>query len=188
MRKALPWIIGAALAAAAVAITAVTPSSDALYAPFPIRGSFAEGAAPEEPATGRTLTAAIVDASFAERVEAGDWHAEGNWLIVTVAASAPRNEDESIIELASLHVGDEVFHASERPRDSLLGERLRIGIDTVGMLAFELPDDVRGGDAELRMTSDLLTPRLDDIIAFDLPLDDVRTVPSTEIEPVEVGP
>ena len=187
MRKALPWLVGAGLAAAAVAITAATPAPETLYTAFPIAGSFAPDADPR-PVTSRTLTAVVVDAAFTERVQADQWHADGNWLVVTVAASAPRSEEDSVIALASLHVGGEVFHASERPRDPLLGERLRIGIDTVGMLAFELPADVRAGDAELRLTSEPITPRLDDVITVGLRLDDIRTVPSIDVEPPEVGP
>lgn len=185
MKKALPWLLGAALAVGACAITVVTPSEDDLRAPFRSVGAFDPGSGVQQSATARTLTASVVDAVFTERVEDGEWHADGSWLVVTLAASAPHSELDSSLELAALRVGDEVFHASERPRDAFLGEGLRIGIDTVGMLAFELPADVRHGDAELQLSTSGLTPRLDDLVALSIPLDELPMTPHIEIEPPE---
>ena len=187
MKKALPWIVGAALAAVAGAITVATPSPDTLRAPFAAHAAFAPDAEEQQSVTTRTLTAAVVDASFAERVEVSDWRADGNWLVITVAASAPRSEVETGVELATLRVGDEVFQASERVRDTLFDAQLRIGINTVGMLAFELPADIRAGDAELRLSSSTFTPRLDDVVAVTIPLDRLPTASSIEIAPPETG-
>lgn len=187
MKKALPWIVGVALAAVAGAITVATPSPDALRAPFVAHAAFAPDADEQQSVTTRTLTAAVVDATFAESVEVSDWQADGNWLVVTVAASAPHSEVDADVELATLHVGDEVFQVSERVRDTLFDAQLRIGIDTVGMLAFELPPDIRAGDAELRLSSSVFTPRLDDMVAVTIPLDRLPTASSIEIAPPETG-
>lgn len=187
MKKALPWLAGAALAAAAGVITVASPSPDALRAPILVHGWFDPDAASQQTAVTRTLAAAVTDASFTERVEIDDWSAEGNWLVVTIAASAPRSELDSGIELATLRIGDEVFHASERVRDTLRGEKLRIGIDTIGMLAFELPADIAAGEAELRLSSSYLTPRLDDVTAVTIPLGQLPTASSIEITPPEVA-
>lgn len=185
MKKALPWVLGVALAVGAGVITVATPSEDDLRAPFRSVGAFDPDSDAQQSVTTRTLTASVVDASFAERVKDGEWQADGTWLVVTVAASAPRSEVESELRLATLRIGDEVFHASERPGDAFLGEGLRIGIDTIGMLAFELPADVRGRDAELQLSSSWLTPRLDDLVVLTIPLGELRTAPSIEIEPPE---
>ena len=185
MRKGVPWVVGAALAAAAGLITVMTPSPDALRAPILEHVRFDPDAVSQRPVVARTLTTAVIDAGFAESVEIDDWRADGNWLVVTIAASAPRSEVDAVIELATLRVGDEIFHPSERVRGSLLGEQLRIGIDTIGMLAFELPADITSGDAELWLSSSYLTPRLDDVAAVMIPLDQLPTASSIEITPPE---
>ncbi len=187
MRKGVPWVVGAALAAAAGAITVLTPSPDALRAPILVQGRFDPDAAAHQPVVTRTLSAEVIGAVFAERVEIDDWRADGNWLVVTIAASAPHSEVDAVIELATLRIGDEIFHASERVRGTLVGEQLRIGIDTVGMLAFELPADVDAGDAELWLSSSYLTPRLDDVAAVAIPLDRVPAASSIEITPPEAA-
>ncbi|HWV48743.1 MAG TPA: hypothetical protein VN035_04745 [Microbacterium sp.] len=175
MKGAVPWVLGAALVVAAGAAVALTPPDVALSQAFSIRGG--EG----DLVTGRTLTAQVRDAAFTERVVAGDWAAEGNWLVVTVAASAPQTEVDAAISLAKLEIGDRTFHASERVRDSLLGAALRVGTDTVGMLAFELPADVDAGDAELSLITSYSTPQLDDVVVLPVSLDDLPSEAEIEI-------
>lgn len=188
-KSALPWLIGAALAAVGGVITVATPPEDALRAPFLAQGSYEPDGTPPT-ATTRAVAATLLGASFADRISTEDeqWQAEGNWLVVTISASAPQTEVDSDIELAALRVGGEVFHASERMRDSLLGEHLRIDLETVGMLAFELPDDVRSGEATLELSPSLLTPRLDDLAAFSIRLEELPAASEIEIAPTEVGP
>ena len=177
MRRAAPWAVGAALVIAAGATVALTPSDIALSQAFLIRGGAGDVV------TGRTLTAQVRDAAFADRVTTGggDWAADGNWLVVTVAASAPQTEVDAAINLATLKIGDRTFHASERTRDSLLREPLRVGTDTVGMLAFELPAGVDAGDAELRLITTYFTPQLDDVVVLPVSLDGVPSEAEIEI-------
>jgi len=175
MRRGAPWAIGAALVVVAGVAVALTPPDIALTQAFSIHGG--EGDA----VTGRTLTAQVRDAAFAERVSTGDWETDGNWLVVSVAASAPQTEVDAAVILAALEVGDRTFHASERVRDSLLGTALRVGTDTVGMLAFELPADVDAGDADLRLITSYSTPQLDDVVVLPLSLDDLPSEAEIEI-------
>ncbi len=56
-----------------------------------------------------------------------------------------------------------------------------------GMLAFELPDDVHTGVAELRLSGRYPTPELDDVIAFTVDLDQVQTTSSVEIDAPRLG-
>lgn len=176
MRRALPWILGGLLVIAAGAITAVTPDDESLVGATVQRGSFGDTV------ESRTLIATASDATFADElaVPSSDWSADGNWLIVTVVASAPTTEVDSAIQLATLVVGDRVFHSSERPSASLKGTPLRVGIDTVGTLAFELPPDVTTGTAELRLTTSYVTPELDDLVAIPFVLDDLERTASIE--------
>ncbi|MCM3779747.1 hypothetical protein [Microbacterium hydrocarbonoxydans] len=179
--RALPWIIGAALVIGGGALVASTPDDDAVVAPIEKRGAI------DETVSSRALVAAAVDVRFARTVETDDgWSAEGNWLVVSVRASAPQTEIDASIRLASLAIGDRVFHASERPSASLVGAPLRVGIDTVGMLAFELPADVDSGWAELRLTPDYYTAELDDLVVITLRLDGIQRADAVEILPSEL--
>lgn len=184
MKRALPWLLGALLALAAVIVTISTPGDEVYRAPFLIQGP-AEG----DPVTSRTLTAAVLDASFADRVSTddGDWHAEGNWLVLTIAASAPLTEVDAQIQLSTLVIGDRIFQASERPGNSITGADLRIATDTVGTLAFELPPDVTSGRGELRLTTSYSTPVLDDVVVLPVSLDELPEAQNIDLESPTIG-
>ncbi|MDQ0728330.1 hypothetical protein [Microbacterium sp. W4I20] len=182
-RRAMPWIVGAGLVVAAGAVTAVTPPEQALLDPFAVSGSVGQTV------TARTLTATVVEVARTERVTmpANEWEAEGNWVVVELAVSAPTTEVGAAIGVASLEIDGRLYQASERPPATLVGTNLRVGTDTVGMLAFELPDDLRSGSGELRLSGRYPTPELDDVIAFPLHLDRVETTSSIEIEQPRLG-
>ena len=185
MKRALPWLLGAALALSAGVISVSTPGDEVYRTPFLIRG-----VSEEHPVTSRTLTAMALEASFTDRVTVADaeWHSDGNWLVVTVAASAPMTEVDARIQLATLVIGDRVFQSSERPGNSLAEAELRVGIDTVGMLAFELPPDVKTGDGELRLTTSFATPVLDDVIVLPISLDDLPRTRNIDLAAPELRP
>ncbi len=180
--RALPWVLGVALVLGAGAVTAVTPSDDDLLDPFPVPGAIGDTV------RSRTLIADVSGVSFADRLLAEDeWEAEGNWLVIDLAVSAPTTEVDAEIGVASLVVDGRVFQASERPVGSLLDADLRVGIDTVGVLAFELPTDLVAGAAELRLTGEYPTPHLDDVIAIPLRLDDAARAGSITVEQPRLG-
>jgi len=183
VKRARPWLVGGALVVAAGLLSGITPSADSLFDPFLIRGG------PGDAVTSRTLVATVAGASFADRVVSsdGEWTAEGNWLIVELAVSAARTEEDAEIPLAALHLDGRVFHASERVPDSLLKTPLHVGTDTVGVLAFELPEGLRAGAGELRLTSEYVTPELDDVIALALPLDAAPAAASAELPEPRIG-
>lgn len=184
VRRAIPWAAGVALVAAAGFVTAVTPPSEALLDPFVVSGTDARATV-----TARTLSAAVVDISRADQVTMGasEWQAEGNWLVVELVVAAPLTEVDAAIGVASLLIDGRVFQASERPPSTLVGTPLRVGTDTVGTLAFELPDDVRSGTGELRLSGRYPTPELDDVIAFSVHLDQLPTMASIELEEPRLG-
>lgn len=173
-----PWLLGTALVLAAGAVTALTPPEDALLDPFVVR------AADDDTVKARTIAATVVDVIRAERVMMTDeeWEAEGNWVVVELAVSASTTEVGAAIGVASLVIDGQLFQASERPPAALVGADLRVGTDTVGMLAFELPDDARPGVGELRLSGRYPTPELDDVIAFTLDLGEATTATTVEIE------
>lgn len=181
--RALPWVVGAGLVLAAAVVTALTPPEQALLDPFVVRG------AADETVSARTIAAAVVEVTRTERVTMTDeeWEVDGNWLVVELAVSAPTTEVDAAIGVASLLIDGRVFQASERPRATLVGTQLRVGTDTIGMLAFELPDDLRTGVGELRLSGRYPTPELDDVIAFRIDLDQAPTASSVEIETPRLG-
>lgn len=182
-RRATPWIVGAGLVIAAGVVSAATPPEQTLLDPFAVSGSVGQTV------TVRTLTATVVEVARTERVTmpANEWEAAGNWVVVELAVSAPTTEVGAAIGVASLEIDGRLFQASERPPATLVGTNLRVGTDTVGMLAFELPDDLRSGGGELRLSGRYPTPELDDVITFPLHLDQIETTSSIEIEQPRLG-
>ncbi|WP_217181090.1 hypothetical protein [Streptomyces sp. AC495_CC817] len=180
MRRARLWLIGGTLVLAAGLVSAVTPSEDAVYDAFLVRG--------DGPVTGRTLIADVDGATFTPTISSsgGDWEAEGNWLVVEVIASAPTTEVDAEIAIATLRLDGRVFQASERVRDSIVKTRLHVGTDTRGILAFELPAGIDGGRGELRLTTQYLTPQLDDVVVLPLSLDDAEHAPRIDVDRPEV--
>lgn len=178
------WAIGAGLLAVAALVTAATPPESALLDPFVVRADGGDGVA-----TSRTLTAAVIDVTRTGRVTMTEqeWDAEGNWLVFELSVAAPTTEVDAAIGVASLLIDGRLFQASERPPAGLVGTDLRVGTDTVGMLAFELPDDLRAGVGELRLSGRYPTRELDDVIAFTVDLDQVPTMSTVEIEEPRLG-
>lgn len=175
MKRALPWILGAALVLGAGLMTAATPSDEDLVGPLTIHGTAGE------PVASRSITATVTEATFADEVAESRWSADGNWLALTLDASATITDVDATITLATLTVDGRVFQASERPSTSLTGTALRVGTDITGMLSFELPADLDGGMAELALTPSYSTPELDDLVVISIDLDGVPRVPSVEL-------
>ncbi|KJQ56122.1 hypothetical protein [Microbacterium sp. SA39] len=180
---AAPWAVGAGLVVIAALVTTATPPEAALLDPFEVR------AREDGVATSRTLTAAVVDVTRTARLTMPglEWEAEGNWLVVELSVAAPTTEVDAAIGVASLLIDGRLFQASERPPASLVDTDLRVGTDTIGMLAFELPEDLRAGVGELRLSGRYPTPELDDVLVFPIDLDQALTEPSVEIEEPRLG-
>jgi len=181
--RAVPLLLGAALVIGAGVVTAVTGPEASLLDPFTV------GAADDGTATARTLAAEVTEVTRTERVTVAgsEWEAEGDWLVIELAVSAPTTEEDAAIGVASLLVDGRLFQASERPPATLVGTDLRVGTDTVGMVAFELPADLRSGTAELRLSGRYPTPELDDVIVFPIDLADAATASAVEIEEPRLG-
>lgn len=175
MRRALPWLLGAALVLGAGLMTAATPDDEAVVGPITVHGQVGETVA------SRTIVAAVTDATFADEVAESAWDAEGNWLVITLDASAATTELDAAIQLATLAVDGRVFQASERPSTTLRGTALRVGTDTTGTLSFELPTDLDSGRAELRLAPSYSTPELDDLVVISIELDSLPRVSSVAL-------
>jgi hypothetical protein len=76
MRRWATWAVGAALVATAWGVAAITPPEGAAESPFPV------AVAVGERGEGRNIAVTVADIRRAERVSAGEWTAEGNWVIV----------------------------------------------------------------------------------------------------------
>ena len=144
-KTVLIWLLTAALLAAAWGVSKLTLPDDAGTAPFPRIATVGE------PATVRNLTATVTDVRLAERVtDAEGWSAGGTWLVVDLEAATGLTQDLSTLRLAELTVGDHTFRATERGT-TFFQQALVTGVPRAGSLAFELPDDVAGEHATLRL-------------------------------------
>ena len=174
MKSWLQWTIGAGLVVAAWGVAALTPPEEAREAPFPVRAVIGE------PASGRNIETTIADVRRADRVTAGAWSADGNWVVVDLTVEAVMTEPASLA-LATLTIGDRVFSASERPK-SLAQSALAVGIPLSGSLAFELPTDADQGEGTLSLALHG-DSRLDSVIELPIDLGALPHPPSIELEP-----
>jgi hypothetical protein len=130
---------------------------------------------------GRNIAVTVADIRRAERVSAGEWTAEGNWVIVDFDVEAVVSEFGTLLTLATLDVEGRTFSASERP-DSLLRGALAVGIPRSGSVAFELPDDLDAGPAVLTFGLDT-DPRLDSLIVLECDLGEIDIESDAALEP-----
>lgn len=163
------WVsgaIGAALVAVAWGVAAITPTEDSAEDPFPVTVAVGERG------EGRNIAVTVDDIRRAETVTAGEWTADGNWVVVDLDAEAVVTESGTLLTLATLEIDGRTFSASERP-ESLRRASLAVGIPQSGSVAFELPADVRGGEGVLTFGLDT-DPRLDSLIVLDVDLDAIE--------------
>jgi hypothetical protein len=165
-KHVLVWLLTAALLACAWVMSKTPLPDDASIAPFPATAQIGEQAAT------RNLVATVTDVHLAHRVtDAAGWSADGTWLVVDLEAAAGVTQDLSTLSLAQLTIGERTFSATDRGT-TFVRQRLVTGVPRAGSLAFELPDDVTGDRATLRLgvpgaaVGEVL---LDGVI--DLPLD-----------------
>lgn len=177
MRRGVAAVTGALLVAIAWGVAAVTPTEDDIVSPFPLTAPI--GA----PAVGRDIAVTVLQVHRAESVSAGEWTAEGNWVVFDLDAEAVVSEAGSILRLATLEIGGLTFRASERP-ESIFETSLSVGIPRTGSIAFELPESVHGGTGVLRLALNSDT-RLDSVIVLDADLGEIDVEPAVELLPTD---
>lgn len=144
-KHVLIWLATVALLVCAWGVSKATLPDDAPNAPFPTVAKMGEEAST------RNLVATVTDVRLADRVtDAKGWSADGTWLVVDLEAASGVTQDLSSSRLAELTIGDRTFSATDRGT-SFVDQRLVTGVPRSGSLAFELPDDVTGDRATLRL-------------------------------------
>lgn len=165
MKAWAAWTAGVALVAAAWGVSAATPPTDAKEAPFTTTTQIGH------PGLGRNIAVTVTGVRRAKTVTAGGWRASGNWLIVDLDAAAVRTERAAVLGRATYTQNGMTFSASERPPVSLRGIPLRVGIPQSGSVAFELPENMRGGSGMLSFSLST-DDRLDSVIDVPVSLGD----------------
>ncbi len=144
-KHVLVWLLTGALLACAWVVSKVTLPDDATIAPFPQTAQLGEEAVT------RNLAVTVTDVRLADRVvDAEGWSAEGTWLVVDLEAASVETQDLSTLSLAELTIGERTFTATDRGT-TFARQPLVTGVPRSGSLAFELPDDVVGDRATLRL-------------------------------------
>lgn len=175
-RRFLPWIIGLTLTVAACLIYAATPSDQSTIRAMVRSGQIGE------PVSSRLLEATLVSGEFADAIVVDEEEISGNWLILTVSASAEGTEQYSGIGLASVTFNDTTFLSSDQVGEGLLEAELRIGVPTLGVIAFELPASAQPHEASLRLVMQGWTPELDDVTELRF---DASTLPRVDVHEIE---
>lgn len=143
MRRALAWIAGVALIAAAALVVQLEPSEDAQQAPF------AQQAQLGERVEGRTHAVTFTRVVAATRVhDQRGWSDDGTWIVVDARIEATRSESTSLLQHTELQVGDLRFRASDRPT-SMRDTVHTVGVPREGSFAFELGELPLEGEATI---------------------------------------
>lgn len=180
-RRWMPAAAGAALIVAAWGVTAVTPPEEFAEQPFVVVAPVGERA------EGRNLAVTVTRVRAAAAVTNEGWRAEGEWLVVDLEAEATESEVGTLLDFATLGLGDRTYRASERPPDSLFGQPLFVGLPLAGSLAFEVPDralepGTAGAPDTLVLQFGLnLDERLDSIIETRVPIEGIERVGEAEM-------
>lgn len=179
VKTVLAWALAVVLVGAAWAVTLIAPSDDAG------RDTFVTTMTDGERGAGRNIAATVTQVRTTDAVASeDDWSAEGNWLVVDLAAEAVVDQPSGYLRGAILIIGDRTFSASTRGPDAmtLLDAQLVPGVPTSGSLMFELPDDAfesagvlrlststtAWGDSILELPIDLAAaPHVDEIVVTD---------------------
>ena len=174
MKRAIPWLITAALLVGAWLIAFVAPGDDASVTPFVIPAVIGQES------VGREFTLTVQDVQLAEHVSgAKGWSADGTWLVVDLDAEANHEQYGMLLAGATLTIGDQSFRASERMASFLRGA-LVTGVSRSGTLAFELPEFALSGTGILQLSTNDDT-RADSVVELEIDLDELTPVAEAEI-------
>lgn len=159
----LPWLLTAVLLVGAWALVKITlPVGSA-------QESFVTVTTLDEEASARNFAVTVTDVRAARTViDAEGWSTEGTWLVVDLEAAAQVKQEGASLRLATLIIGERTFSATERGT-TFYREGLVTGVPRSGSLAFELPDDVLGEVATLRLGA-TGNPVLDGVVEMKIDL------------------
>lgn len=170
------WVLSAFVLAAAWFVVANTPTLEDKRASFDVKVE------PGEWGVGRNIEARVVGATFADHLDDQSWQAPGNWFIVQIEAAAVADADTASLGIAELTVDGITYSSTERSTVLIRGTSLLVGVPLSGVLAFDLPAEVRDGTAELRLGLGL-DQRLDSIIVVPIDLAAMTRVPTLTVYP-----
>lgn len=181
--RAVGILAGVALLAAAYAVTATIPTSQAVEAPFASRGVIGDEIVSQH------LIGTVNEAHFADEVELDLWRGTTNgvWFIADttlVATTAPEGTE------VDLFIGGVRYPSSSRG-DGVVDESVvDAGFASTGPILIELPADVldRPGarEAVLRISTGF-DARLDSVIEVVIDLTQLDMDERVELEPTRTG-
>ncbi|WP_406248836.1 hypothetical protein ACI7YT_02460 [Microbacterium sp. M] len=174
MKRAIPWLVTAALLIAAWLVALITPDDSASAEPFVVPVTIGEQAA------GRDFSVTVHDVTIADAVSAANgWSAEGTWLVVELDAEANLDQFGMSFKGATLVIDDQSFRASERV-PSFLSTQLVTGVSQSGALAFELPEEARTSTGVLQLSAKEDT-RADSVAELEIDLGALTPVADAEV-------
>ncbi|KDA06892.1 hypothetical protein DC31_07960 [Microbacterium sp. CH12i] len=180
MKRYLPWIITVALLGAAWMVAFAAPKDDMTLTPFTVTTQM------DEEVVARDFALTVHDIRAARTATApNDWRAEGTWLLVDLEAEATLTQEGTLLNGATLTIGERTIRASER-MPSMMEHRLVPGIPYRGTLAFELPDGALTGTGILRLSTNDDT-RGDSVAEMRIDLDSLNIEDVAAIHDTEWG-
>ena len=181
MNRVLAWTIGAALAAGALVITALTPPESAVTAPFVVDAAIGERA------TGREVAVTVGEVTRAASVseDPDDPAIEGRFLVVTLTADAVTEPQSNWFSLTVLEIDGLTYTISRRLGSLFISDRLQPGLPLTGSLVFELPEELEATKARLVFTQESNYPELDSMLRVGFDLDELPTAERVDVSDPE---
>ncbi|WP_146008103.1 DUF4352 domain-containing protein [Microbacterium aurantiacum] len=159
----LPWLLTVVLLAGAWALVKITLPVGSAQEPFVTAAELGEEA------FARNFAVTVTEVHAARTViDSEGWSAEGTWLVVDLEAAAQVKQEGTSLRVATLTIGERTFSATDRGA-TFYREGLVTGVPRSGSLAFEIPDDVLGEHATLRLGA-TGNPVLDGVIEMRIDL------------------
>lgn len=159
----LPWLLTLVLLTGAWALVKITLPVGSEQEPFVTVATL------DEEASARSFAVTVTEVRAAHTViDAEGWSAEGTWLLVDLEAAAQIMQEGTSLRVATLTIGERTFSATDRGT-TFYRQGLVTGVPRSGSLAFELPADVLGEQATLRLGA-TGNPVLDGVIEMRIDL------------------
>ena len=180
MKRGLAIVAGVGLLAAAYGVTATTPTSQLVEAPFGSRGSLGDTVSSSQ------LIATVHEASFANEVELGYWRGttSGVWFVAEATVEATLKP--TLVDV-DLYIDGVRYGATKRGEgDTVDNQTAEVRFPKTGSLLIELPGEVLdfpGARTAVLRISPFGDDRLEGVIEIVIDLTTLDAADRVELEP-----
>ena len=184
MKRGLAIVAGLGLLAAAYAVSATTPTSQVVEAPFGSRGSVGDTV------SSSNLIATVHEASLAHEVELGLWRGTTSGVWFVAEATVEATVESTLMEIEIFIDGVRYAATGRGEGDTVDENSVAVRFPTTGPLLIELPADVLdfpGAHSAVLRISSFGDDRLEGVVEIVIDLTTLDVDDHVELEPARDG-